>query len=42
MAIPLPDENDPATRRAWKLFRSMPHGKPVNVFRPVSLGTEAE
>ena len=32
--IPLADENDPATRRAWKSFRAMPQGKPVGVFRP--------
>jgi len=32
--IPLPDENDPATRRAWKSFRAMPQGKRVGVFRP--------
>lgn len=32
--IPLPDENDPATRRAWQSFRAMPQGKPVDVFRP--------
>ena len=32
--IPLPDENDPATRRAWKRFRAMPQGKPVEFFRP--------
>ena len=36
-AIPLPDENDPATRRAWERFRSMPQGKPVDVFRPAYL-----
>ena len=35
--IPLPDENDPATRRAWKRFRLMPQGKPVAVFRPAYL-----
>jgi hypothetical protein len=35
--IPLPDENDPATRRAWKRFRAMPQGKPVDVFRPAYL-----
>jgi arylsulfatase A-like enzyme len=35
--IPLPDESDPSTRRAWKLFRSMPQGKPVDVFRPAYL-----
>jgi hypothetical protein len=35
--IPLPDENDPSTRRAWKLFRALPQGKPVDVFRPAYL-----
>jgi arylsulfatase A-like enzyme len=31
--IPLPDENDPLTRNAWKRFRRA-KGKPVNVFKP--------
>jgi hypothetical protein len=35
--IPLPDENDPSTRRTWERFRSMPQGKPVDVFRPAYL-----
>jgi hypothetical protein len=35
--IPLPDESDPSTRRAWKLFRALPQGKPVDVFRPAYL-----
>ena len=35
--IPLPDENDPATRRAWKSFRAMPQGAPLKVFRPAYL-----
>ena len=33
-AIPLPDENDPSTREAWKRFRATPQGSPVKVFRP--------
>lgn len=33
--IPLPDENDPLTKNAWKKFRSFKtKGKPVNVFKP--------
>jgi arylsulfatase A len=35
--IPLPDENDPATRRAWKRFRAMADGAPVKVFRAAYL-----
>lgn len=35
MDIPLPDEDDPLTRSAWKKFRkSSSNGKPVKVFRP--------
>jgi arylsulfatase A len=32
--IPLPDENDPSTRKGWKRLRAMPKGEPVQVFRP--------
>ncbi|TSA29327.1 MAG: hypothetical protein D4R65_15390 [Verrucomicrobiaceae bacterium] len=33
--IPIPDENDPLTRKAWQKFRkSGDKGKPVNVFVP--------
>jgi len=31
--IPLPDENEPLTRNAWKKFRGS-KGSPVNVFKP--------
>jgi arylsulfatase A len=32
--IPLPDENDPLTRNAWKKFRASPGGKPVKILKP--------
>ncbi len=35
--IPLPDEKDPSTRKAWKRFRASPEGAPVKVFRPAYL-----
>jgi arylsulfatase A-like enzyme len=35
--FPLPDENDPATRKAWQRFRASPKGAPVEVFRPAYL-----
>jgi hypothetical protein len=35
--FPLPDENDPSTRKAWQRFRASPKGAPVEVFRPVYL-----
>jgi arylsulfatase A-like enzyme len=35
--MPLPDENDPATRQAWRRFRALPEGAPVEVFRETYL-----
>jgi arylsulfatase A-like enzyme len=32
--VPLPDENDPATRDSWQAFRASPAGAPIQVFRP--------
>lgn len=32
--IPLPNENDPLTKNAWKKFRTTAKGKPVIVFKP--------
>jgi len=33
-AIPVPDENDPLTKNAWRKFRTTPNGKPVKIFNP--------
>jgi hypothetical protein len=35
--FPLPDENDPSTRKAWQRFRALPKGAPVEVFCPAYL-----
>jgi hypothetical protein len=35
--FPLPDENDPSTRKTWQRFRASAKGAPVEVFRPAYL-----